>query len=87
MCDGGWGVRVPGKPGLCKHSLERSGVRGHPGGRTPPRGTCRWRGDLGGCRDRHQILALTFSAWLITFCLSPVSRLALTPSPLIDVPL
>lgn len=40
------------------------------------RGTCRWQGDLGGCRVRRQTPALTFSAWLITFCLSLLSRLS-----------
>lgn len=51
------------------------------------RGVCRWRGDSGGCRVGRQIPALTFSAWLITFCLSLVSHLSLTPSPPIDIPL
>ena len=39
---------------------------GRPGGWSPPRGACRWRGDLGGCWDRSQIL-------------TPTSRLGFSP--------
>lgn len=51
----------------------RSDVGGHPGGWSPPRSACRWRGDLGGCWDGSQILIATsrlgFSPLLCHLCL------------------